>query len=82
VPLSGKRERAVIAKENNFSQPGARFRSFDRERQERFIGRVAEILLDNRCTQEIRRIWVGYLSQCDAGLGQRLAARLQQAAAL
>jgi len=82
VNISGKRERAVIVKENNFAQPGARFRSFDRERQERFIGRVADILLDKRCTQEIRRIWVGYLSQCDAGLGQRLAARLQQESAL
>jgi len=35
-----------------------------------------------RCTNEIRRIWVGYWSQCDAGLGQRIAAKLRQAGAL
>ena len=29
--------------------------------------------------QEIRRIWLGMLSQCDAGLGQKLAAKLQAA---
>jgi hypothetical protein len=49
--LSGRRERAVIAKENNFAQPGQRFRSWDNARQERFLGRMADILLDKRCTQ-------------------------------
>jgi len=32
--------------------------------------------------QEIRRIWVGYLSQCDADLGRKLAAKLQSMSAL
>lgn len=32
--------------------------------------------------QEIRRIWVGYLSSCDQSLGQRVAQRLQKAGAL
>jgi catalase len=81
-PLAGRRERAVIAKENNFAQPGARFRSWDSARQERFITRIAEgLLLDPRTTQEIRRIWVGYLSQCDANLGKRLVAKLKAAGA-
>ncbi len=57
TPLGGKREKAIIFKENNFAQPGARFRSFDAARQERFLGRLSEMLLDVRCTQEIRRIW-------------------------
>ena len=81
-PLAGRRERAVIAKENNFAQPGARFRSFDPARQERFVGRLGDMLLDPRCTQEIRRVWVGYMTQCDAGLGRRLAAKLQAAGAM
>jgi catalase len=34
-PLSGRRERTVIAKENNFKQPGERFRAWPRDRQER-----------------------------------------------
>ena len=32
--------------------------------------------------QEIRRIWVGYLSQCDPKLGQKVAHKLQSAGAL
>jgi catalase len=73
------RARAVIAKENNFSQPGARFRSFDSARQERFVSRLADLLGDARCTREIRRIWIGYLAQADSSLGSRVAAKLQQA---
>lgn len=77
MPFSGKRERAVIVKENNFQQPGERFRSFDAARQERFIGRLCGVIGDPRATPEIRRIWVGYLTQCDAGLGRRVAQKLQ-----
>jgi catalase len=43
---------------------------------------MADMLLDARCTQEIRRIWVGYWSQCDAGYGAKLAQKLQMAGAL
>jgi catalase len=82
-PLSGRRERTVIAKENNFSQPGARFRSWDRQRQDRFIHRLtSDLLLNPRTTQEVRRVWLGYLAQCDSDLGQRVAAKLQSAGAL
>ena len=28
APIGGKREKAIIFKENNFQQPGARFRSW------------------------------------------------------
>ena len=58
MPFSGKRERAVIVKENNFQQPGERFRSFDPARQERFIARLCGVIGDPRATPEIRRIWV------------------------
>nr|VDD47980.1 unnamed protein product [Brassica oleracea] len=44
---SGKRERCVIEKENNFKEPGERYRSFTPERQERFIGRWIEALSDH-----------------------------------
>jgi catalase len=27
--------------------------------------------------QEVRRVWIGYLAQCDASLGQKVAAKLQ-----
>ena len=74
---SGPRMRAVIPKENNFAQPGARFRSFDPARQARFIDRLCGIVGDPRATPEIRRVWVGYLTQADASLGKRVAAQLQ-----
>nr|QFR98607.1 catalase [Chlamydomonas sp. ICE-L] len=80
--LSGKRERMVIAKENNFMQPGARWRSFDPSRRTRFVGRVTDMLMDPRCTKDIRRIWVGYWSQADANLGQQIAQKLSSAGAL
>jgi catalase len=81
--LAGRRERAVIAKENNFAQPGARFRAWDAARQERFVGRVCgDLLEDARTPAEVRRVWVGYLTQCDAGLGRRVAERLRRAGAL
>jgi catalase len=75
--LSGMREKTTIAKENNFKQPGERFRSWDSARQSRFITRVCDMLGDARLTKEIRRIWIGYWSQADASLGQAIAAKLQ-----
>ncbi|KAJ8625663.1 hypothetical protein MRB53_034193 [Persea americana] len=35
--ISGRREKCVIEKENNFKQPGERYRSFAPDRQERFV---------------------------------------------
>ena len=29
--------------------------------------------------QEVRRVWLGYMSQCDSTLGQKLAAKVQAA---
>ncbi|KAK1325658.1 Phosphoinositide phosphatase SAC7 [Acorus calamus] len=66
----------VIAKENNFKQPGERYRSFDPDRQERFIRRWVEALSDARVTHEIRSIWITYWFQADNSLGQKLATRL------
>ncbi|MEW5304448.1 MAG: hypothetical protein WDW36_007058 [Sanguina aurantia] len=80
--LSGRRERAMIPKENNFQQPGQRFRAFDAARQARFVDRMGGMLSHPRITNEIRRIWVGYLSQCDSQLGHRIAAKLQACGAL
>ncbi|CAN6925044.1 unnamed protein product [Brassica oleracea] len=69
----GNRERCIIEKENNFKEPGDRYRSFTPERQERFIGRWIDALSDPPITHEIRSIWISYWSQ---SLGQKLASRL------
>lgn len=74
--INGKRERQIIAKENNFKQPGERYRSMDPARQERFICRVVDALSDPRITHEIRSIWVSYWSQADKSLGMKVASRL------
>lgn len=37
--------------ENNFQQPGERFRSFDPARKERFVKRMSEVVGDARCTK-------------------------------
>ena len=51
MKVSGNREKMCIAKENNFAQAGARFRSFDPSRQDRFINRIAGMLTAPRVTQ-------------------------------
>jgi len=76
--ISGRREKVVIAKENNFKQPGERYRSWAPDRQERFLTHVVKFLADPRCTNEIRRIWIGYWTQCDASLGGKVTQKLQQ----
>ncbi|KAG1355350.1 putative Catalase isozyme 1 [Cocos nucifera] len=73
--LTGRREKCVIHKENNFKQPGERYRSWDPNRQERFIRRWVEALSDPRVTHEIQSIWISYWSQCDKSLGQKMATR-------
>ncbi|TYH10730.1 hypothetical protein ES288_A07G200400v1 [Gossypium darwinii] len=73
---SGKRDKCIIEKENNFKQPGERYRSFAPDRQERFVKRWIEALSDPRVTYEIRSIWVSYWSQTDKSLGQKLSSRL------
>ncbi|KAL0016812.1 hypothetical protein SO802_003881 [Lithocarpus litseifolius] len=74
--ITGRRERRVIEKENNFKEPGERYRSWAPDRQERFIRRWAEALSDPRVTYEIRSVWISYLSQADRSLGQKVASRV------
>ncbi|XP_058098536.1 catalase isozyme 1-like [Magnolia sinica] len=74
--LTGRREKTIISKENNFKQAGDRYRSFAPDRQERFIGRIVGGLSDPRLTYELRSIWISYWSQCDNSLGQKIASRL------
>jgi len=41
----------VLGQENNFKQPGERYRSFDPARKERFVKRLSEVVGDARCTK-------------------------------
>ena len=73
---TGIRTKCIIKKENNFKQPGDRYRSWAPDRQDRFVKRWVEILSEPRLTHEIRSIWISYWSQADRSLGQKLASRL------
>ncbi|GMP81877.1 hypothetical protein CsSME_00036433 [Camellia sinensis var. sinensis] len=74
--LKGRRDKVIIEKENNFKQPGERYRSWSPDRQERFICRWVDALSDPRVTHEICSIWISYWSQADRSLGQKIASRL------
>ncbi|KAJ1277525.1 hypothetical protein BS78_04G011100 [Paspalum vaginatum] len=75
-PVAGKREKATIRKPNDFKQPGERYRSWDADRQERFVRRFADQLGHPKVSQELRSIWIDLLSKCDTSLGMKIATRL------
>lgn len=60
MKVSGNREKMCIAKENNFAQAGARWRSFDPARQDRFINRIAGMLTAPRVTQVCAQVFETY----------------------
>ncbi len=62
-PVVGRRQKATIHKQNDFKQPGERYRSWAPDRQERFIRRFAGELAHPKVSPELRAIWVNYLSQ-------------------
>ncbi len=78
--VTGRRVRGTIPKTDDFTQPGERYRSFEPERQARFVKRIAALLGGPRVTPEIRAAWHTYLSAVDAGLGERVQEALSQAA--
>jgi catalase len=75
-PVTGRREKIIIQKQNDFKQPGERYRSWATDRQDRFIQRWAEALSHPKVSYELRSIWVNYLAKCDTSLGQKVGNRL------
>lgn len=55
MQMTGMREKVIIEKEDNFTQPGDRYRSWDPSRQERFRNRFLQMLLHPRVTKQVRR---------------------------
>lgn len=70
--IHGVRSKVVIEKENNFAQAGARFRSWPRDEQDRFIARFADALNHPRTNTETRKRWLTFWASCDTTLGSRL----------
>ncbi|WP_353934341.1 catalase-related domain-containing protein [Acinetobacter indicus] len=71
--ITGRREKSIIPKQNDFKQPGERYRSWAPDRQERFNRRWVEGQSHPKVSHELRVIWINFLSQCDSSLGHRVA---------
>lgn len=67
-PVEDKRTRATIEKTNDFGQAGARWRTFDEERQKRFVKRMAQLLGHPKVTKAIQAQWLYYFEQMDVNL--------------
>ncbi|KAJ0966722.1 hypothetical protein J5N97_023639 [Dioscorea zingiberensis] len=75
--ITGRREKSSIKKQgDDFKQPGERFRSWEHDRQERFIHRWAVALGHPKVSHELRTIWLSFLSKCDESLGREVANHL------
>nr|QDM54630.1 catalase [Pteris vittata] len=75
--LTGARKKVVIEKQNDFIQPGVRYRSWAPDRQNRFINLWIEALSDPKLSPEVQGIFISWLTQCDKALGQKISARLK-----
>ena len=61
-------------------QAGDRYRSFDPERKERFISRIAKLVGHPKTTEEIRSRWLTFFQKMDPEAGEALNAALNEGA--
>lgn len=76
-PVAGRMGRQHLCKQNNFGQPGERWREFDDARKERFVGRVADTLNAPKVSKTLKSTWIEYWTRCDRELGTRIAAKVK-----
>ncbi|BDA45347.1 Catalase isozyme C [Coccomyxa sp. Obi] len=79
------RIRTIINNTDDFSQAGARFRSFDSARKARFVQRVSGLLSAPSVTNGITSRWMSYLQQMDSNLASQVSnavASMKAAAAM
>ena len=58
---SGKRVKQGIEKENNFSQPGEYYRSFDRESKDVFQKHLLGFMTHPKTSEAVQKTWIGYM---------------------
>lgn len=75
--VSGTPTRRHLTKQNNFGQPGERWRNFDANRRERFVVRVAETLNAPKVSKQLKATWIEYWTRCDRELGSKVAAKVK-----
>jgi catalase len=77
IEVEGAPQRVTIPNENNFQQPGERWRSFDKDRQQRFVDRVVMTLSEPGVTEKLKKIWLEYWTKCDSELGKCISKGVQ-----
>jgi catalase len=65
-------------KQDEFRQPGERYRSFDDDRKMRFQKHVLQWMAEPKLTDEVRDIWFGIWEKVDASLGADLRKKLPE----
>lgn len=55
--VAGAKVREMLDKTNDFEQAGLRWNSFDKERQDRFVKRVSDNMMDKKLNGVIKDIW-------------------------
>jgi catalase len=78
--VQGNLVRQKIERENNFKQPGERYRSFEPWERDELISNLVGAL--SQCTPEIQQRMIGMLTQCDADYGRRVAEGIQMKAGM
>lgn len=77
--ISGPRTRTDYTKEQDeFRQPGERYRSFDEARKQRFQKHVLQWMSDPKLTSEVRGKWMDWWGRVDPNLGAELAQQLDE----
>jgi catalase len=69
--VSGRVVRQTIARENNFAQAGARYRSFEPWERDDLIANLVDAL--SQCGADIQQRMLWYFAQADADYGRRVA---------
>ncbi len=68
--IQGNLTRQKIERENNFKQPGERYRMLEGWEKDELVENLSDAL--SQCTPEIQRRMVGMFTQCDAEYGKRV----------
>eukprot|EP00775_Hariotina_reticulata_P002758 gene2758-3052_t len=64
--------------QDEFRQPGERYRSFDEARKKRFQTHVLQWMSDPKLTREVRDTWMEYWAKVDSGLVKNLEQQMEE----
>lgn len=76
--VKGERVEKQIPKRSEFKQAGDRIRSFDDGQLERFTTEFMNWMSEPGTIPEVRGIWLGFWTECDANFGKKLEGKLKE----